>query len=218
MALKTVTLKEVSVEKVEYDTRTKDLKVFYANGSIIKYLDVIPDVLENMQGLIIDGVSHSRVVDYMLAVGLTKERRRVSGMGVHKQSITYRVPKYEVVVIKEADAVKASELEEVKNMKEVLLAQKPYNFEKISSSIDKIFVKEVNGNEAKIDVVFKSSPEKYAFQKVEYIKLMDIASTHQKLTKRLNKGTLTDEYKAKFGIGEYLNKNILKNDKYKVKK
>ncbi len=95
-------------------------------------------------------------------------------------------------------------------MKEILLAQEPYIFEKVSSSVDKIIVKEVRDDEAKIDVVFKNSPDKYEFQKIEYIKLMDIASTHQKLTKRLNKGTLTDEYKAKFGIGEYLNKNILR--------
>ena len=88
----------VPINIISYDSKSKDLTLYYSNGAVIIYFEVAADVISNIKDIVKSDVPGDTVIGYLYEA---LSKNRVSS-GTSAGKYNYRVDKYNSVIVKDA--------------------------------------------------------------------------------------------------------------------
>ncbi|CAN5203255.1 hypothetical protein BH09PAT1_BH09PAT1_1400 [soil metagenome] len=67
MSLKSIRLKSevATLNKVVYDTETHDMTMYYTDGAVVRYMNVLPSIIEELQQLKTEGLTDDAIINYL---------------------------------------------------------------------------------------------------------------------------------------------------------
>lgn len=67
MSVKSLTLKSevATLNKIAYDTETRDMTLYYADGAIVRYMNVLYSIIDELIALKKEGLSDDAIINYL---------------------------------------------------------------------------------------------------------------------------------------------------------